>query len=159
MWDFWCNERWAMADILKLAATALLLAASSVPAIAAEPAAQPPAKATAGGKPSVATKKKEAKFQPPFPQRQELFIPPAPKADAPKRHEVLADVALKGFANVGGLRALIQIGGKTVPLAAGQTLGEITVVSIEPPQVTLQRGRLRWTESLAPKTPSTATGD
>jgi hypothetical protein len=116
--------------------------------------------ATRASADNATTVKKPAKFSAPFPQREDLFIPPPPKPDAPKRQDLRADIALKGFTNVDGLRVLMQIGGKTVPLAAGQQHGDVTVVAIEPPQVTLQRGRIRWTESLTPKfkptTPSAA---
>ena len=88
------------------------------------------------------------RFEPPYPDRQDLFSPAAKVADAPERPETAGDVGLRGFVNVDGLRALLVINGRVTVTEAGRQYSGIDVVSIDPPQVTLQRGRIRWTEKL-----------
>lgn len=87
-------------------------------------------------------------FKPPYPDRHDLFSPAAKVADAPERPDTAGDVALRGFVNVDGLRALLVINGRVTVTEAGRQYSGIDVVSIDPPQVTLQRGRIRWTEKL-----------
>ncbi|HZZ73529.1 MAG TPA: hypothetical protein VFE24_14850 [Pirellulales bacterium] len=88
-------------------------------------------------------------FHAPFPQREELFQPPNHKGlTKAQRDEVHTEVILKGFVNVDGTKALLSINGKVASMSAGETQFGVELVSIAPPQVTLQRGRVRWTESL-----------
>ena len=98
-----------------------------------------------------ATEKSRGKvaFQYPFPDREELFLPPTKRPPTseprPKNDE---DVVLMGFANFGGARAVLKIDGIVTPLRAGESRGEVRVLAIDPPRVNLQRGNRRWTESL-----------
>ena len=87
-------------------------------------------------------------FQPPFPNREELFLPPAEKPASATRFKSDQDVTLMGFANVEGKKALLKIDGIIRPLRAGESRGEVRVLAIDPPRVTLQRGNREWTESL-----------
>ena len=87
-------------------------------------------------------------FEPPFPDREDLFNPSTKIAAAPERPETAGDVKLRGFVNVDGVKALLVINGQITPTVAGQQYAGIDVIAIEPPQVTLQRGRVRWTEKL-----------
>lgn len=93
-----------------------------------------------------------AAFETPFPPRADLFAPPPRGGQTSIRTtddgETVARVALKGFVNVGGQRAVLLIGDEIAPLGIGQERHGVRVIAIEPPQVTLQRGRTRWTESL-----------
>lgn len=96
--------------------------------------------------------KKSADFKPPFPDRTDLFSPPNRAAVArTSRRSGSPDVALKGIADVEGLRALVQIGSQVFPLRQGEERNGVRIVSIDPPRVTLQRGEQRWTASLFEK--------
>jgi hypothetical protein len=82
--------------------------------------------------------------------RDEFFQPPASRPPATKRDEAL-QVALKGFIETDKLRALLAVSGELRMLATGEQLAGVHVVQISPPTVTLQRGRIRWNESLFPQ--------
>jgi hypothetical protein len=87
-------------------------------------------------------------FQPPFPNREELFLPPAEKPAIATRPRSNEDVVLMGFADVEGEKALLKIDGVITPLRAGESRGAVRVLAIDPPRVTLQRGSRQWTERL-----------
>lgn len=94
---------------------------------------------------------KTTDFQPPYPNRRDPFRQPDVRKLASDDREAVEDtagVALKGFLNVNGLRALMAIDGRVLALAPGEQLEGIRVIEIAPPQIILQRGRLRWSESL-----------
>lgn len=59
-----------------------------------------------------------------------------------------SNLRLKGFINVDGLRAVVEIDGKMTTLQAGEKKGDIQVLEITNTGLTLQRGRNRWTEPL-----------
>ena len=121
----------------------------SVPHAAAEAAVEPAPKAPLQEDAKTKTSPEAATFTPPFPQRDELFQPPNHKGlTKAQRDEVRTEVVLKGFVNVDGTKALVSVNGKVAAMAVGDTQFGIEVVSIAPPQVTLQRGRVRWTEAL-----------
>ena len=91
----------------------------------------------------------ETAFQPPFPDHKDLFLPPKHKPAAGETpYAVDPDVTLMGFVNVSGLRALLAIDGVVAPLQAGESRGDVRVLSVEPPRVMLERGQRRWTETL-----------
>ncbi|MCH8922161.1 MAG: hypothetical protein IIA67_03300, partial [Planctomycetes bacterium] len=46
------------------------------------------------------------------------------------------------------IRAILVVDGEPNSVAAGDVREGIEVISIEPPRVTLQRGRVRWTLTL-----------
>ncbi len=90
-----------------------------------------------------------ADYQPPFPDRVNLFV--APKRE---RNNMLSNqddgesVQLLGFVNVVGHRVVLSIDGVVFPVAEGDTEAGIEVISIQPPMVVLQRGRERWQAAL-----------
>ena len=91
------------------------------------------------------------KFQPPYSHRFDMFRRPDAGPGSPDTREVepgMTRVALKGFINVDGLHALLEIDDMLTALKVGDERGGIKIVEITPPQVILQRGRLRWTERL-----------
>ena len=88
-----------------------------------------------------------ADFKPPFPDRTQLFQPPRNPTGAAKP-EAASPVALRGFVNVNGLKALLSVNGQTSPVQVGEQLAGVDVIAIDPPSITLQRGRIRWTEQL-----------
>jgi len=94
---------------------------------------------------------KQADYQPPFPNRIDLFA--APKRQGNRR--VIADGELKemveliGFVNVRGPRVVLSINGLETPFAEGESRDGIKVISIHPPGVVLQQGRQRWQATLA----------
>ncbi len=90
----------------------------------------------------------EPPFQPPFPNREELFLPPAERPASATRARSDHDITLMGFVNVDGKKALLKIDGIITPLGAGQSRGEIRVLAVDPPRVTLRRGNREWTERL-----------
>ncbi|NQT40847.1 MAG: hypothetical protein HQ581_25350 [Planctomycetes bacterium] len=86
----------------------------------------------------------------PFPDREDLFLPPSKKPPTREtRPESDETVVLMGFADVGGVRAILKIDGIITPLRVGESRGEVRVLAIDPPKVNLQRGDRQWTESLA----------
>jgi hypothetical protein len=99
--------------------------------------------------PAARHKEAELAFEWPFPDRNEIFLPPRGKPPTRSNQpEARRDVALMGFANVWGIQALLRIDGIVTPLRAGESRGEVRVLAIDPPKVDLQRGERRWTESL-----------
>lgn len=89
-------------------------------------------------------------FEPPFPGRLHPFAPPGRVATSANRKLVAEEsgVSLKGFANVSGIRAVLLIDGEATTLAEGQQHGDVRVIAIQPPEVTLRRGREVWKETL-----------
>lgn len=86
-----------------------------------------------------------AAYQPPFPERQEMFVPP--KQSAESRH-VQAEggaVELKGFVEVDQPRVILDIDGTIAALPVGTERFGVKVVAIEGGKVTLERNRTRWT--------------
>ncbi len=89
-------------------------------------------------------------FKPPFPNRQELFLPPEkheakPEQPATKRPAI----QVKGFANADGMLALLVIDGKMTALRVGESRDKIEVLSIKPPKVMLRHEGQSWFESLS----------
>lgn len=88
-------------------------------------------------------------FKPPFPERPDMFLPPGQDvlAKSPRQNGA-PDVILRGFANLEGAVAILEIGGVMVFLREGDERHGIQVVSVRPPQVTLRRGNQQWSENL-----------
>ena len=100
---------------------------------------------------STASNAPPKKFEAPYPERSQLFQSPnARRSSAAQRNAPsnAPQVQLKGFVNLDGIRAILVFNGETNTLAAGDESAGVEVISIEPPRVTLQRGRVRWTETL-----------
>ena len=57
-------------------------------------------------------------------------------------------VELLGFVNVDDHRVVLSINGAVYPVAVGESQLGVEVISIQPPAVVLQRGRLRWQATL-----------
>ncbi|MBM3999559.1 MAG: hypothetical protein FJ297_08495 [Planctomycetes bacterium] len=57
-------------------------------------------------------------------------------------------VRLIGFVDVGAMKALLAFDGKIRGMEAGAVHANVEVVAIDPPRVTLQRGRERWITAL-----------
>ncbi|NQU20729.1 MAG: hypothetical protein HQ567_05550 [Candidatus Nealsonbacteria bacterium] len=100
--------------------------------------------------PATEEEQEKPAFEYPFPDRDDLFLPPAKKqTTSESRPESSEDVVLMGFADVGGARAVLRIDGIVTSLRVGESRGEVRVLAIDPPKVSLQRGKRQWTESLA----------
>ncbi len=104
---------------------------------------QPQAQDTGTAAPDSAPAK--VAFEPPFPDRTNLFQ--APKRQG-RRSSVSNDksesaVQLLGFVDVNGPRVALSIDGLVTTAAEGDTHFGIEVISIKPPAVLLQRGRQR----------------
>ena len=90
-------------------------------------------------------------YQPPYPERSQLFQSPKVRRSSLAQRGTRRNaqrVQLKGFVNLDGIRAILVVNGETNSMAAGDVSEGIEVISIEPPRVTLQRSRVRWTETL-----------
>jgi len=89
-------------------------------------------------------------YQPPFPDRDNLFVAPNRMGAGRSRHsgQLEEAVELLGFVNVDGQRVVLSIDGLVAPIAEGDTQHGVEVISIQPPAVVLQRGRQRWTATL-----------
>jgi hypothetical protein len=88
-------------------------------------------------------------YQPPFPDRVELFVPPKRQAGGPAPEGAgNVGVELKGFVRVDRPRVVLTIDGQVASLAEGESQFGVEVISIQAPKVVLQRGRQRWQASL-----------
>jgi hypothetical protein len=120
---------------------------------AEDPSPEPSAQAAAGESepkelesPPPAAK---AQFSPPFPDRLELFEPPKRAQSAARQNDVEGQsVELKGFVNVDKPRVLLDIDGVISPIAEGGEKYGVRVISIQPPNVVLERNRARWIATL-----------
>ncbi len=93
---------------------------------------------------------KQAIYTPPFPDRANLFEPlrQANRRARSKSDDNTESVVLMGFANLGTPKVVLAIDGIVAPLADGDELAGVKVISIAPPMAVLQRGRSRWTAML-----------
>jgi hypothetical protein len=88
-------------------------------------------------------------YNPPFPNRVDLFEPPERSESTQHRGDSTEElVELKGFVNVDEPRVVLSIDGVIAPLPEGGKKYGVEVISIQPPSVVLQRGRSRWTATL-----------
>lgn len=88
-------------------------------------------------------------YQPPYPDRVDLFLAPKRKGRSRGTFSDQEDaVELLGFVNVDRHLAVLMINGNVYPIAEGDSLFGVEVISIQPPAVVLQRGRQRWQASL-----------
>lgn len=130
-------------------APAVATSVSSTPA----PQAPAPPQATSDdlkSPPTAAeTQEVEPAFEYPFPHREDLFLPPTKAPAHVSRPRDDEDVVLMGFADFGGVRAVLKVDGIVTSLRVGESRGEVRVLAIDPPKVDLQRADRRWTESLA----------
>lgn len=89
-------------------------------------------------------------FQPPYPHRTNPFQ--QPNVEQVARSGMLESsgglIELKGFIDVGKPRVLLAMDDRLEPLAEGDEWHGVKVIKINHHQVILQRGRIRWTESL-----------
>ena len=109
----------------------------------------PPAKAA--NQPISQKSPAELAYQPPFPNRVNLFEPLRKKrTSTAQRSDTSGEsVVLKGFGNVGQPMAILAIDGVIAPLSEGEERYGVEVISINQPKaVVLQRGRSRWTATL-----------
>ncbi len=91
----------------------------------------------------------EANYTPPFPEREELFVPPRRNTNVVRTDTGgETSVELMGFVDVGGAHAVLAIDGEVTPLKIGAEKYGVQVISIDQPSVVLQRGRTRWTATL-----------
>ncbi len=114
-----------------------------------EPKDPPPVEKTSQAEDPTREDSIQAEYQPPYPDRENLFL--APKRSASHNNTpgtVQQSVELLGFANVEGPRVILSIDGNVVPMAEGGTASGIEVISIQPPTVVLQRDRERWQATL-----------
>ena len=92
----------------------------------------------------------DVSFEPPFPDRVELFVAPQRTGRGAKESPDKSEnsIELLGFVNVDDQRVVLSIDGLVWPLTEGSQEAGIEVISIQPPAVVLQRGRQRWQVSL-----------
>ncbi|MBX3434105.1 MAG: hypothetical protein KF847_12350 [Pirellulales bacterium] len=140
-----CNQP---EESLPLATPAALVAAES-PAPVALPVSNPP-DAKQPVEPKVdAPATGIANYEPPFPDRVELFVAPKRQGGQVKHDGGFEEsVELLGFATVNEPRVVLSIAGQVASVPAGGAIYGIEVISIETPKVVLQRGRQRWQASL-----------
>jgi hypothetical protein len=87
-------------------------------------------------------------YSPPFPDRIDLFVAPKRQGGAAAPGSADSTVELMGFVRVDRMRAVLLINGQVTSMAEGDAQDGIEVVSIQPPNVVLQRGRQRWQATL-----------
>jgi hypothetical protein len=89
-----------------------------------------------------------ADYQAPFPDRVDLFVPPKRLGRARVEGETGDAVDLLGFVRLERQQAVLSINGQITQIAEGASQDGVEVISIQPPNVVLQRGRQRWQDSL-----------
>jgi hypothetical protein len=90
-----------------------------------------------------------ARFDPPFPNRTDMFQPPREGRGTVRRDDEYSEtIELKGFVDVDGPQVVLSIDGMIMPIPEGGEKYGVQVISIDPPSAVLQRGRNRWTASL-----------
>jgi hypothetical protein len=107
--------------------------------------------AEAGAPPTVEEDAKgaQAEYQPPFPDRIDLFVPPKRQDGMVFKEGGSEDaVELLGFVRLDKPQVVLSINGQVTPIFEGGSQYGIEVISIQPPKVVLQRGRQRWQASL-----------
>jgi hypothetical protein len=107
--------------------------------------------AKSGPTPAVSTEGQSpaAAYQPPFPDRVDLFVPPKRQGNVLVKDGGAEDsVELLGFIRVDRPQVVLSINGQVASIAEGATQFGIEVISIQQPKVVLQRGRQRWQASL-----------
>jgi hypothetical protein len=88
-------------------------------------------------------------FKPPFPERTDLFeAPKRDKSTVRRDDEHGQSVELKGFVNVDGPCVVLSIDGVISSIPEGGEKNGVKVISIQPPNAILQRGRNRWPVTL-----------
>lgn len=114
---------------------------------AAEEAARQVEPAPAAEAPTV---EQVVEYEPPFPDRTELFEPRKQAARAARLSsgDSAESVVLMGFAKLDEPQVLLAINGEVKPLRSGEEASGVQVISIDPPRAVLQRGRSRWTASI-----------
>ncbi len=91
----------------------------------------------------------QAEYQPPFPDRLDLFVPPKRQGGVVFKEGGSEDaVELLGFVKLDDQQVVLSINGQVTPIYEGGSQYGIEVISIQPPKVVLQRGRQRWQASL-----------
>jgi hypothetical protein len=83
-------------------------------------------------------------YSPPFPDRVDLFVAPKRQGGGRSQDSSERAVELMGFIRVDRARAILSINGQVSPIAEGESVDGIEVISVQPPSVLLQRGRQRW---------------
>jgi predicted small lipoprotein YifL len=88
-------------------------------------------------------------FDPPYPNRENLFLAPKRSSTHAKTPgSVEQTVELLGFVNVEKQKVILSINGDVFPICEGEQQAGIEVISIQPPAVVLQRDRERWQATL-----------
>lgn len=95
-------------------------------------------------------------FRPPFPSNTLFFSPPEVEKAVALPGSVVVDelhhanVRVIGFSQIGDSapRALLSVGGHLQSVKAGDSVGDVTVVALDAPDVTLQQRTERWTVTL-----------
>ena len=96
-------------------------------------------------------------FSPPFPNRSDPFKRPNFNQMVKTNSASQEDIKLRGFINVNGMQALLAINGRVQLVQEGERRQGVQVIKISPPNVILQKGRVRWTQRLFDtKTPPAA---
>jgi hypothetical protein len=90
-----------------------------------------------------------AEFKPPFPERADLFEAPKRAQSAVRREDEHGQsVELKGFVTVDEPSVVLSIDGVLSTIPEGGEKYGVQVISIQPPNAVLQRGRNRWPVTL-----------
>jgi hypothetical protein len=143
-----CGE----AEITPNASTAIVEQGAGLPPDEAMRSASAAVGLPTPGKPTSASVEAPAApvtdYQAPFPNRIDLFV--APKRQGTVRTEGGSSdaVDLVGFVRLDRQQAVLSINGQVTRIAEGGEHEGIEVISIQPPNVVLQRGRQRWQDSL-----------
>lgn len=88
-------------------------------------------------------------FRPPYPNREELFVPPSKEIRTTAESQgTVSGLRLVGIADMDGPRAILEIEGVVTTMTSGEERHGIKVVSIGRMEVVLERNGRTWTESL-----------
>ncbi len=116
-----------------------------------------------GGSPASVSAAEDQAFEPPYPHRTNPFLRPDSRQFVTSENQwtdQITPVQLKGFIKVGTPRVLLAIDGNVLAVQEGQERAGVRVITIDPPQVVLQRGSIRWAEKLySADTPGTVVAE
>ena len=123
--------------------------ASAPPPPAPAPVIQPAQPPRPAPEPARIEKPSVATYEPPFPDRVDLFVAPKREGGAAATPGTTdTAVELMGFVRVADLKAVVSINGEVAPMGVGESRFGVEIISISPPNIVLQRGRQRWQATL-----------
>lgn len=97
---------------------------------------------------STASSRPKVKFDPPFPERRDPFHIDQSAPEVVAKPTKASEYQVLGFANKDRQQAIIRFGEQTRFVVAGDKLGDVEILEINPPRVRMKNGNLIWEASM-----------